>query len=163
MKAGNYFASDVTTPISNPNSLYVHDLDASFTPDIAPTLLASAATTIRSLSGSAHALRLMPGGGSRGVRLDDAAGTQVGQWINTGSGTGSVFQGISSDLSVLHLLALVFGSASTTSPSIRVGSGTPEGVVTGVIGCLFLRTDGGATTTLYVKTSGTGNTGWTAK
>ena len=46
---------------------------------------------------------------------------------------------------------------------IRYGAGTPEGVVTGVIGDLFLRTDGGASTTLYVKTSGTGNTGWTAK
>ncbi len=46
---------------------------------------------------------------------------------------------------------------------IRYGTGTPEGVITGVIGDLFLRTDGGASTTLYVKTSGTGNTGWTAK
>jgi hypothetical protein len=46
---------------------------------------------------------------------------------------------------------------------LKVGTGTPEGVVTATIGCLFLRTDGGATTTLYVKTSGSGNTGWTAK
>ncbi len=43
------------------------------------------------------------------------------------------------------------------------GLGTPEGAVTAPVGTLFLRTDGGATTTLYVKTSGTGNTGWTAK
>lgn len=43
------------------------------------------------------------------------------------------------------------------------GAGTPEGVVTAPIGSLFSRTDGGATTTLYVKTSGAGNTGWTAK
>lgn len=43
------------------------------------------------------------------------------------------------------------------------GSGTPEGAVTGPVGSLFTRTDGGATTTLYVKTSGVGNTGWTAK
>jgi hypothetical protein len=43
------------------------------------------------------------------------------------------------------------------------GTGTPEGVVTATVGSLFSRTDGGATTTLYVKTSGTGNTGWTAK
>ena len=46
---------------------------------------------------------------------------------------------------------------------IVVGSGTPEGVVTAAIGSLFLRTDGSTSTTLYVKTSGTGNTGWTAK
>jgi len=46
---------------------------------------------------------------------------------------------------------------------IRIGTGTPESVVTAPIGSIFLRTDGGAVTTLYVKTSGVGNTGWTAK
>lgn len=43
------------------------------------------------------------------------------------------------------------------------GAGTPEGVVTAPVGSLFLRSDGSTSTTLYVKTSGTGNTGWTAK
>ena len=43
------------------------------------------------------------------------------------------------------------------------GTGTPEGVVTAPVGSLFTRTDGGASTTLYVKQSGTGNTGWVAK
>lgn len=43
------------------------------------------------------------------------------------------------------------------------GSGSPEGVVTGSVGQLYLRTNGGASTTLYVKESGTGNTGWVAK
>ena len=43
------------------------------------------------------------------------------------------------------------------------GSGSPEGVVTAPIGSLFTRTDGSTSTTLYVKTSGSGNTGWTAK
>ena len=48
-------------------------------------------------------------------------------------------------------------------PRVLDGTGTPEGVVTAGIGTLFLRTDGGASTTLYVKESGTGNTGWVAK
>jgi hypothetical protein len=43
------------------------------------------------------------------------------------------------------------------------GTGTPEGVVTAPVGSLFTRTNGGANTTLYVKESGTGNTGWVAK
>jgi len=43
------------------------------------------------------------------------------------------------------------------------GAGTPEGAVTAPVGSLFTRTDGGAATTLYVKESGTGNTGWVAK
>lgn len=43
------------------------------------------------------------------------------------------------------------------------GTGTPEAVVTAPVGSLFTRTDGGGSTTLYVKESGTGNTGWVAK
>jgi hypothetical protein len=42
-------------------------------------------------------------------------------------------------------------------------TGSPEGVVTAGIGSLYTRTDGGAGTTLYIKESGTGNTGWVAK
>lgn len=40
---------------------------------------------------------------------------------------------------------------------------SPEGRYTAPIGCLYTRTNGGAGTTLYVKESGTGNTGWVAK
>lgn len=45
----------------------------------------------------------------------------------------------------------------------RCGAGTPEGAITAPIGSLYTRTDGGANTTLYVKESGAGNTGWVAK
>lgn len=43
------------------------------------------------------------------------------------------------------------------------GSGSPEGVKTAAVGSLYSRSDGGTGTTLYVKESGTGNTGWVAK
>lgn len=43
---------------------------------------------------------------------------------------------------------------------IQAGAGAPEGVVTAPPGSLYLRTDGTSTTTLYVKDSGSGNTGW---
>lgn len=49
------------------------------------------------------------------------------------------------------------------SAALISGAGSPEGFVTATIGSLYLRTDGGAGTTLYVKEFGTGNTGWTAK
>jgi len=49
------------------------------------------------------------------------------------------------------------------SQVILTGTGSPAGAVTAVVGSLYLRTDGGANTTLYVKESGTGNTGWVAK
>lgn len=44
-----------------------------------------------------------------------------------------------------------------------IGVGTPEGHVAAVKGSLYRRTDGGAGTSLYVKESGTGNTGWAGK
>lgn len=46
---------------------------------------------------------------------------------------------------------------------VLTGAGSPEGAVAATQGSLFLRTDGGADTSLYVKESGTGNTGWAAK
>lgn len=41
--------------------------------------------------------------------------------------------------------------------------GSPEAVITDAVGAMATRRDGGAGTTLYVKESGTGNTGWIAK
>jgi hypothetical protein len=52
---------------------------------------------------------------------------------------------------------------SALGPKIIPGTNTPEGAVTAPVGSLFLRADGGAGSTLYVKESGTGNTGWVAK
>ncbi|HSN89244.1 MAG TPA: hypothetical protein VL025_20935, partial [Thermoanaerobaculia bacterium] len=47
---------------------------------------------------------------------------------------------------------------------ILTGTGSPEGIVASPVCSLFLRQDGTATTTLYIKTTGgAGNTGWTAK
>lgn len=55
------------------------------------------------------------------------------------------------------------GYAAIQSLYIRYGSGSPESVVTAPIGAIYSRTDGGAGTSIYVKESGTGNTGWIAK
>lgn len=46
---------------------------------------------------------------------------------------------------------------------LLTGSGDPENSLAAPVGSLYLRTDGGAGTTLYVKESGTGNTGWAGK
>lgn len=50
-----------------------------------------------------------------------------------------------------------------SSVKVHNGTGAPEGVVTANVGSLYLRLDGGASTTLYVKESGTNATGWVAK
>lgn len=52
---------------------------------------------------------------------------------------------------------------SGTTATQSSGTGSPEGVVTAVVGSTYTRTDGGAGTTFYVKESGTGNTGWVGK
>lgn len=53
---------------------------------------------------------------------------------------------------------LVFG---ITLIKTLTGAGAPA--VAAPVGSLYLRSDGGASTTLYVKESGTGTTGWVAK
>lgn len=42
-------------------------------------------------------------------------------------------------------------------------TGTPEGNITAGVGAIYYRQDGGSGTILYIKESGTGNTGWVAK
>lgn len=61
------------------------------------------------------------------------------------------------------LVASVASPLAVGAAMVMAGAGSPESVVTGPVGALFMRTDGGAGTTLYVKESGTGNTGWVAK
>lgn len=92
-----------------------------------------------------------------------AAGGQVNYSFFGNSGT-MRNQG---DLQVTGNSALGDGSADiitiNSGPLLRTGTGTPEGAITAPVGSLFLRTDGGAGTTLYVKESGAGNTGWVGK
>lgn len=61
---------------------------------------------------------------------------------------------------------LRFGFGQTSGPNVTgiyYGIGTPESAVTANVGSLYLRTNGGTSTTFYVKETGTGNTGWVAK
>lgn len=56
------------------------------------------------------------------------------------------------------------GMPGPLNPLISSGAGSPEGVVNASVGSLYLRTDGGAGTTLYVKESSVStNTGWIGK
>lgn len=53
-------------------------------------------------------------------------------------------------------------NAATFGANLFTGTGSPEGVVTARGGSIYLRTDGGQSSTLYYKESGTGSTGWVA-
>ena len=54
-------------------------------------------------------------------------------------------------------------SGTANDRGLFTGSGSPESAVTANPGSIYLDTGGGASTTLYVKESGGGNTGWVAK
>lgn len=55
------------------------------------------------------------------------------------------------------------GVITLNGSALQSGNGTPEGVITAPKGSIWLRKDGGVGTTLYIKETGNGNTGWTAK
>lgn len=58
-------------------------------------------------------------------------------------------------------IGLEFSSVNQGSNiKIQYGTATPEGSITANVGSLFINKSGGAGTTLYVKQTGTGNTGW---
>jgi hypothetical protein len=77
-------------------------------------------------------------------------------WIASGTDQGAYNLQVTGD-------SYLSGTLNLGTVLIRTGTGSPESVVTAVVGSMFLRTDGGAGTTLYIKESGTGNTGWVAK
>jgi hypothetical protein len=80
------------------------------------------------------------------LEISAASGTNLIRPQATGTGTASVVR--------YH---------TTTAVFITSGAGSPESVVTAPVGSMYTDTTGGAGTTLYVKESGTGSTGWVAK
>ncbi len=65
-----------------------------------------------------------------------------------------------SDHETLHRL---LNNGVLGATRIRTGHGSPEGTVVANPGSLFLNLNGGAGTTLYVKETLTGSTGWVGK
>ncbi len=51
---------------------------------------------------------------------------------------------------------------NTNVPTVFNGTNSPEAVLYGAVGSLFLRSDGPNVSSLYTKTNGVGNTGWSA-
>jgi hypothetical protein len=58
---------------------------------------------------------------------------------------------------------VLFRNNGANTASIYSGTGTPNGYISAAVGSLYLRLDGGAGNSLYVKETGTGNTGWVNK
>jgi hypothetical protein len=100
----------------------------------------------------------------------DVGGWTAGQWSTLRLwANGSIGATIDSSLNVtIDAGNLIIGTAGkgVSLPggiTWTSGSGSPEGVVTAPVGSLYSRSDGGLLTSLYVKQSGSGNTGWAGK
>lgn len=86
-------------------------------------------------------------------------------WSETGHGTALLLTvcPIGTTTPVAGLRVENDGSLTLLSGAkVFSGTGSPEGAVTAPVGSLYLQTDGGTGTTLYIKESGVGNTGWAA-
>lgn len=64
-----------------------------------------------------------------------------------------------------RMIKFLFQNIPSDGAFVRVyqGYGSPESSVVAGVGSIYQRLDGGANTSIYVKESGTGATGWTAK
>jgi parallel beta-helix repeat protein len=120
-------------------------------------------------------------GGNNIYRCINAGGTTSGTVPTHTSGTVTGADGIQwlflyADLSQSHALVqfeqdgfrlmhreIIQAIDGTTFAYRMAGLGSPEGKVAAPVSSHFHRTDGAAGTCLYVKESGTGNTGWVAK
>lgn len=93
-------------------------------------------------------------------RRNATTGASIDNVLRIYSATGNIrFGNTSGDPGVKLAIE---GAFSVSGSTRSVGTGTPEGVVTGSQGYEFTRTDGGIGLTKYLKESGAGNTGWYA-
>lgn len=98
------------------------------------------------------------------IEPDVAMASSVSVWVGAvACSTNSALaflntEGRALDPGQINAQGLVLGQVG-----VLQGAGTPEAAVTADVGTLYLRTDGGAGTSMYVKETGTGNTGWVAK
>jgi hypothetical protein len=118
------------------------------------------------LSGFAYDFRISA---STAVNTDNVvvSGVRMGTGTNLFSYTGSATEG--DNVRLLGCPGLVRNGKACDIINRKLdvirawGTGSPESVVTAGIGSEYIRTDGGAGTSRYVKESGTGNTGWIGK
>ncbi len=88
------------------------------------------------------------------------SGTSPATINNAGSGTSYLIRD-QMNYGDIQAGTLTFGSGSRL---LVTGTGTPNGVISASPGSIYLNTNGGLLTTLYIKETGFGtNTGWVAK
>ncbi len=90
------------------------------------------------------------------IRRFNDAGTSLGDVLSLTRASGLAT--FSDDVSIGGNIEMGSGG-----PIIATGTGSPESSIAAGVGSIYLRTDGGAGTSMYVKESGTGGAGWVAK
>lgn len=83
----------------------------------------------------------------REQRIQQPVSINPGQYLSKSGGT-------------LSGTLVVSAPIRFTTASIMAGNGIPEGSITADVGSLWIREDGSGTSTLYIKKTGVGNTGW---
>ena len=103
------------------------------------------------------------------IRFRDSRATKISQIVDVAAAAspGLVIGSVDNDTAV----AVIGGGAGVfyreagggTAPARIICRGSPEAIVAAPVGSMAVRIDGAAGTTLYLKETGAGNTGWVAK
>ena len=139
-------------------------------------LAAAQAVYLNNAAGYLKDINFQTGGVARWILRSDAtaeAGSDAGSDFellargDSGSYTDSPLKIVRAASGLMTLARPTLFSSSIrlsgTTATWSSGTGSPESVLTAPVGSMWTRTDGGAGTTLYVKETGAGNTGWAAK
>lgn len=136
-----------------------------------PTKIAVAAD-LEAIANASVPLGLTPGafattdtgtGGAGTFRLYNAT-TGKSKWMRVNSGATGTLEWLSDSGAVIMALQNSGGLAVQNSAAVILsGDDTPEGAKTAAVGSIYMRTNGGAGTSIYIKESGAGNVGWVAK
>jgi hypothetical protein len=113
--AGNHLVSNAGTYLSNANSLYMAVMDMGVTPDAQFDCTQEQAFKFRATSGTEHAAVFRPGGGSRGVVLQNSSGSTCADLLWSGTGTGARLRGVSSGLALMHIKSISNGATEANN------------------------------------------------
>src|SRR5574343_529518 len=103
--------------------------------------------------------RLSAGSADGNMKITNSGGTDFGMMQY--GGTSSSYPAIKRSGTKIQIrLADDSNFGTVEASNIRSGTGSPESAITAPGGTIYARTDGDTTDAAYLKTSGTGNTGW---
>lgn len=113
----------------------------------------------RCASGAQPLLTLADGSSLAGLRFYDKNGGA--RHVRTSASASDSLTGVAYYENAVDAGPIqVFKNSVGAVHGLYSGNGSPQGVITAGVGSIYLRTNGGSGLLVYVKASGTGNTGW---